>query len=82
MSYVYNMFSTDSVQTPPLLQCSHFYSRVWVLKVVCCACAYRSDNVRTTGSLFMEFDSGEFSENLSSHQNFHLDWTVVMATTF
>jgi len=73
MSYVYNMFCPDSVQTPHPLQPSHFYSRMWVLKVVCCACAYRSDNLSATGILFTEFDSGEFSENLSSHQNFHLD---------
>jgi hypothetical protein len=73
MSYVSNMFCPDSVQTPHPLQPSHFYSRVWVLNIACCACAYRSDNLRTTGSIFMEFGSGEFCENLENHQNFHLD---------
>jgi hypothetical protein len=53
MSYVYNMFCPDSVHTRHPLQPAHFYSRVWVLKVVCCTCTYRSDNLRTTLEAFL-----------------------------
>jgi len=53
MSYVYNMFCPDSVQTHHPLQPNHFYSRVWVLNIVCCACAYRSHNLRTTLEAFL-----------------------------